>query len=54
MVNPHDIDGLASVIENALRLSPRDAERRMKNLRKIVKTNDVHRWAKSFFKDLVR
>ncbi|WP_432546952.1 alpha,alpha-trehalose-phosphate synthase (UDP-forming) [Kineococcus sp. SYSU DK004] len=48
MVNPHDITGLKDTIVKALRMSPREAGRRMRSLRRRVADHDVQRWAASF------
>ncbi|MEW1957886.1 trehalose-6-phosphate synthase [Kineococcus sp. NPDC059986] len=52
MVNPHDIDGLKDTIVRALRMSPREAGRRMRALRRRVGDHDVQRWAASFLQAL--
>ena len=48
LVNPHDIQGLKDAILGAVRLSPREARRRMRSLRKRVHDHDVSRWADTF------
>ncbi len=48
LVNPHDIEGLKDAIVRAARISPRDAQRRMRTMRKRVRVHDVSRWAESF------
>jgi trehalose 6-phosphate synthase/phosphatase len=48
LVNPHDIDGLKSAIMQAVHLSPREAARRMRVMRKRVFQHDVRHWADSF------
>ena len=52
MINPHDIDGLKDAIVRALRMSPREAGRRMRSLRRRVGDHDVQRWAASFLQAL--
>jgi trehalose-6-phosphate synthase len=52
LVNPHDIDGLAETMLAATRLQPGEVRRRMRSLRRIVRANDVHRWARTFLDDL--
>jgi len=52
MVNPHDIDGLKEAILWAAQVSPRTARRRMRALRKRVRTYDVDRWASSYLEAL--
>jgi trehalose 6-phosphate synthase len=48
LVNPHDIDGLKETILRAARISPREAQRRMRSMRKRVRNYDVQRWASTF------
>ncbi|MGH8868738.1 MAG: alpha,alpha-trehalose-phosphate synthase (UDP-forming) [Actinomycetes bacterium] len=52
LVNPHDIEGMKETIMRAIRVSPREARRRMRTLRKRVRTYDVNRWASSFLEAL--
>jgi alpha,alpha-trehalose-phosphate synthase [UDP-forming] len=48
LVNPHDIDGLKDRIEQAALVSPAEARRRMRSMRRRVTDNDVARWAAGF------
>ena len=48
LVNPHDLDGIKSAIERAIRAGPDERHRRMRTLRRQVMTHDVQRWAQSF------
>ena len=48
LVNPHDIDGLKETILRAAQVTPREARRRMRSMRKRVRNYDVDRWAASF------
>jgi trehalose-6-phosphate synthase len=52
LVNPHDIDGLKSVIVNAVRDLPREKVRRMRSMRRRVWQYDVGRWAEDFLRAL--
>ncbi|WP_051478371.1 trehalose-6-phosphate synthase [Arthrobacter sp. H5] len=52
LVNPHDIDGLKEAIVTALDMSPAEATRRMRIMRRQVLQNDVERWSKSFLSEL--
>ena len=52
MCNPHDIDGLKSVIRQAIDADPREKRRRMRAMRKKVRENDVRRWADAFLSAL--
>jgi alpha,alpha-trehalose-phosphate synthase [UDP-forming] len=48
LVNPHDIDGLKSLILRAVAMSPKEQRRRMQALRRRVLENDVAAWASAF------
>ncbi|MDQ1740212.1 MAG: trehalose 6-phosphate synthase, partial [Pseudonocardiales bacterium] len=48
LVNPHDIAGLKDAIVRATRISPLEARRRMRSLRRRVREYDVVHWAKTF------
>jgi alpha,alpha-trehalose-phosphate synthase [UDP-forming] len=54
LVNPHDIDGLKAAIAAAVTMSPREAGRRMRAMRKRVFQYDVTRWANEFLQALGR
>ncbi len=44
-VNPHDIDGLARSMHDAVTMSPSDQRYRMRRMRRRVRTKDVFDWA---------
>jgi trehalose 6-phosphate synthase len=48
LVNPHDIDGLKDAIVRAATISPAEARRRMRPMRREVREHDVADWAASF------
>jgi trehalose 6-phosphate synthase len=48
LVNPHDIDGLQDAILRATAVSPAEARRRMRSMRRQVREHDVAHWAASF------
>jgi alpha,alpha-trehalose-phosphate synthase [UDP-forming] len=48
LVNPYDIDGTKATILQAARVSPDEAARRMRALRRRVTEFDVHHWANTF------
>jgi alpha,alpha-trehalose-phosphate synthase [UDP-forming] len=48
LVNPHDIDGLKDAIVRAATISPPEARRRMRSMRRRVRENDVAHWAATF------
>jgi trehalose 6-phosphate synthase len=54
LVNPHDIDGLKETIVKASMVSPAEARRRMRSMRRRVREHDVAYWAESFLKALDR
>lgn len=54
LVNPYDIDGMASTFESALHLSNADIGRRMSALRRSLAKNTVFDWAESFIRHLRR
>ena len=52
LMNPHDIDGLKGSIMRAVEMSPKDAARRMRSMRKQVLEHDVDHWSAAFLKAL--
>ncbi len=52
LFNPHDIDGLETVIHNALRMPQDEQSRRMRSLRRVIKRHHVFHWADTFFNAL--
>ncbi len=48
LINPHDIDGVKDAIVRAAAISPADARRRMRLMRRRVREHDVAYWARSF------
>lgn len=52
LVNPHDIDGLKDTIMRAVSISPAEARRRMRTMRRRVSEHDVAHWAASFLDTL--
>ena len=48
LINPYDIDGTKAAILQAVRVSPKEAARRMQSLRRRVIEFDVHHWANTF------
>jgi alpha,alpha-trehalose-phosphate synthase [UDP-forming] len=48
LVNPHDIEGLKDAIVRAAIISPAEARRRMRLMRRRVREHDVAYWARSF------
>ncbi len=54
LVNPHDIDAVASRIADALTMAPPDRRKRMRSMRERVFRADVHHWLDSFVTGLKR
>ena len=54
LVNPHDIEGLKDAIERAARISPNEARRRMRSMRRRVREHDVRRWSAEFLNALTQ
>lgn len=48
LVNPHDIAGMADCIHEAVNMPYSERQRRMRMLRRTVRTEDVYRWADAF------
>jgi trehalose 6-phosphate synthase len=48
LVNPNDFVGVAQAIYKACQMLPAEKRNRMHLLREIVKSQNVHRWARSF------
>jgi trehalose 6-phosphate synthase len=52
LVNPRDIEGVASAMQRAINLPGEDAKHRMAVLRTVVRRHDVHEWAGEFLEAL--
>ena len=52
IVNPHDIEGLKEAIVRAATVSPAEARRRMRSMRRRVLENDVAHWADTYLRAL--
>jgi trehalose 6-phosphate synthase/phosphatase len=48
VVNPYDVDAVATSLGRALSLPPDERHARMKGLRRRVSEHDVHRWAEDY------
>jgi trehalose 6-phosphate synthase len=48
VVNPHDIDGMAAIIERAIAMPRAEQVRRMRSLRQRVRKRTVFTWAADF------
>jgi len=54
LVNPHDVDGLASTLDVATKLPGGEVRRRMAANRRALERNDVYHWADTFLGALAR
>jgi len=52
VVNPYDIDQMALAIHSALEMDLADRKARMRHMRRIVKEQNVYRWAGTLMADL--
>ena len=52
VVNPYDLDGLASTLEEAIALAPEEQASRLTSLRRRVRRADVHAWAARCLEDI--
>jgi trehalose 6-phosphate synthase len=53
IVNPYDTDELADAIHRALEMPPEEARARMQGMRRVVRENNVYRWAANLVHELV-
>jgi trehalose 6-phosphate synthase len=54
LCNPHDLDGVKELLLRAVKIDPADAARRMRAMRRYLRTHDVQAWAESFLTALDR
>jgi trehalose 6-phosphate synthase/phosphatase len=54
LVNPYDVDRMALAYKQAITMPEDERRQRMRGLRRIVATYDVHAWAESFIADLAK
>jgi trehalose 6-phosphate synthase len=52
LCNPHDLDGLKEAIVRAVQVDDAEANRRMRAMRRHLRTHDVRAWASSFLTSL--
>jgi trehalose 6-phosphate synthase len=50
LVNPYDVEQMADTILNAFRMNKTERSRRMKRMRRIVRSENVFWWVDSFLK----
>jgi len=52
LVHPHDLDGVKDALVRAIHVDPVEANRRMRAMRRHLRTHDVRAWAHSFLTSL--
>jgi trehalose 6-phosphate synthase len=52
LVNPYDIEHTADAIRAALEMEPEERTARMQRMRKLVKEQNIYRWAASLIGEL--
>jgi trehalose 6-phosphate synthase/phosphatase len=52
IVNPYDVDQMAEAMHTALQMPGLERRRRMRAMRSVVTSHDVHRWAATFLDTL--
>src|SRR3989338_1560515 len=52
IINPYDGEQTAEAIHTALTMSPTEQTRRMRNMREVVRSYNVYRWAAEILKTL--
>jgi len=52
LVNPYDIDQTADAIRAALEMEPEDKQLRMQRMRRVIKENNIYRWAGNLITEL--
>jgi len=52
VVNPYDIEQVTDALHSALEMSQDDQRKRMREMRRLVKENNVYRWAGNLIAEL--
>jgi alpha,alpha-trehalose-phosphate synthase [UDP-forming] len=52
LINPYDIDQTAEAIRTALEMEPEDKQLRVHRMRKVIKENNIYRWAGNLITEL--
>jgi trehalose 6-phosphate synthase len=52
LVNPYDIDQTAEAIRAALEMEPEDKQMRVHRMRKVIREQNIYRWAGSLITEL--
>jgi trehalose 6-phosphate synthase len=50
LVNPHDVEGTAGALYEALRMGGEERARRMEAMRRVVEEEDIFRWLESYLR----
>jgi trehalose 6-phosphate synthase len=53
IINPYDADQLANAIHLALEMEPDERRSRMHRMRRVVRENNIYRWAGTLITDLI-
>jgi trehalose-6-phosphate synthase len=54
LVNPYATDLFAAVIKTAIEMPQQEKQKRMRNMRSIVRENNIYKWAGDIISDLVK
>ena len=52
LVNPYDIEQMADSIKSALEMDPSEQSQRMRNMREVVRENNIYKWAADVITEL--
>ena len=52
LINPYDIDQTAQAIRVALEMAPEEKQLRMRHMRRVIKENNIYRWAGNLITEL--
>jgi trehalose 6-phosphate synthase len=52
LVNPYDIEQTADAIRVALEMEPEDKQLRIQRMRRVIKENNIYRWAGNLITEL--
>jgi trehalose 6-phosphate synthase len=52
LINPYDVDQTAEAIRIALEMPPEEVQERMRRMRRVVRENNVYRWAGTLIGEL--
>jgi trehalose 6-phosphate synthase len=52
--NPYAIDHFAEAIKTAVEMPKAESRRRMRNMRQVVRENNIYKWAADIISELVK